>query len=35
MIFENTREFAQSLDAQDVLSKYREEFINPKSHQQW
>lgn len=30
MIFENTREFAQSLDAQDVLSKYREEFIFPK-----
>lgn len=30
MIFENTREFAQSLDAQDVLSSYREEFIFPK-----
>ena len=30
MIFENTREFAQSLDAQDVLSKYRDEFIFPK-----
>lgn len=30
MIFENTREFAQSLDAQDMLSKYREEFIFPK-----
>ena len=30
MIFENTREFAQSLDAQDVLSSYREEFVFPK-----
>ena len=30
MIFENTREFAQSLDAQDILSKYRDEFIFPK-----
>lgn len=29
MIFENTREFAQSLDAQDGLNKYREEFIFP------
>ena len=30
MIFENTREFAQGLDAQDILSKYRDEFIFPK-----
>lgn len=30
MIFENTREFAQSLDAKDDLNKYREEFIFPK-----
>ena len=30
MIFENTLEFAQSLDAQDVLSKYRDEFIFPQ-----
>ena len=29
MIFENTREFAQSLDAQDGLNKYRKEFIFP------
>lgn len=29
MIFENTREFAQNLDAQDSLKKYREEFIFP------
>ena len=29
MIFENTREFAQSLDAQDGLNKYRQEFIFP------
>jgi kynureninase len=30
MIFENSREFAQSLDAKDELRKYREEFIFPK-----
>ncbi|PRZ26592.1 kynureninase [Flavobacterium granuli] len=30
MIFENTKEFAQGLDSQDKLSKYRDEFIFPK-----
>lgn len=30
MIFQNTREFAQSLDAQDALKSYRNEFIFPK-----
>lgn len=30
MIFENTREFAQSLDAKDELRNYREEFYFPK-----
>ncbi|MBW3518128.1 kynureninase [Flavobacterium sp. NKUCC04_CG] len=30
MKFENTLEFAQSLDQQDVLSKYRDEFNFPK-----
>ena len=30
MIFENTRELAQQLDAQDELFNYREEFIFPK-----
>lgn len=30
MIFENTREFAQSIDAQDELRRYREEFYFPK-----
>jgi kynureninase len=30
MIFQNTREFAQSLDAQDALKDYRNEFIFPK-----
>ena len=30
MNFQNTREFAQELDKQDTLSKYREEFIFPK-----
>ena len=30
MTFENTKEFAQKLDAQDQLNKYREEFIFPK-----
>ncbi|WP_430613874.1 kynureninase [Flavobacterium sp. JP2137] len=30
MKFENTLEFAQALDQQDVLSKYREEFNFPK-----
>ncbi|UGS24036.1 kynureninase [Flavobacterium channae] len=30
MIFENTREFAQSLDAQDELRKYRDEFYFPQ-----
>ncbi|MCG2609905.1 kynureninase [Flavobacterium sp. SM15] len=30
MTFENTREFARQLDAQDELRKYREEFIFPK-----
>ena len=29
MIFENTREFAKSLDAQDELRKYRDEFHFP------
>jgi len=30
MIFENTRNFAQSLDAQDELRNYRDEFIFPQ-----
>ena len=30
MIFENSREFAQSLDAKDELRKYRDEFLFPK-----
>jgi kynureninase len=30
IIFQNTREFAQSLDAQDELKNYRNEFIFPK-----
>lgn len=30
MNFQNTREFAQRLDAQDELFKYREEFLFPK-----
>ncbi len=30
MTFQNTREFAQQLDAQDQLRKYRDEFIFPK-----
>lgn len=30
MNFQNTREFAQQLDAQDELFKYRDEFIFPK-----
>ncbi|MFD1096712.1 kynureninase [Salegentibacter chungangensis] len=30
MQFENTREFAQQLDAQDPLSEYRDEFIFPR-----
>lgn len=30
MSFQNTREFAQQLDAQDELSNYRDEFIFPK-----
>ncbi len=30
MIFENTKSFAQQLDAQDSLHKYRNEFIFPK-----
>ncbi|WP_396197285.1 kynureninase [Flavobacterium sp.] len=30
MIFQNTLEFAQSLDAQDALKSYRNEFIFPK-----
>ena len=30
MIFENSREFAKSLDAKDELRKYRDEFIFPK-----
>lgn len=29
MIFENTREFAQQLDAKDELRKYRDEFLFP------
>ena len=30
MIFENTKAFAQKLDSQDVLNKYRNEFYFPK-----
>jgi len=30
MIFQNTLEFAQSLDGQDAISKYRNEFIFPQ-----
>ncbi|SDW96793.1 kynureninase [Flavobacterium degerlachei] len=30
MTFENTKEFAQQLDSQDKLNKYRDEFIFPK-----
>lgn len=30
MTFENTKEFAQKLDSQDKLNKYRDEFIFPK-----
>jgi len=30
MNFQNTREFAQSLDAQDQLKKYQSEFEFPK-----
>jgi len=30
MTFQNTREFAQALDAKDQLNKYRDEFIFPK-----
>jgi kynureninase len=30
MTFENTKEFAQRLDSQDKLNKYRDEFIFPK-----
>ncbi|MEO8253548.1 MAG: kynureninase, partial [Flavobacterium sp.] len=30
MIFENTRAFAQQLDSQDTLHKYRDEFYFPK-----
>ncbi|MGG7034114.1 MAG: kynureninase [Flavobacterium sp.] len=30
MTFQNTREFAQQLDAQDQMRKYRDEFIFPK-----
>ena len=30
MNFQNTREFAQELDRQDELAKYREEFIFPQ-----
>jgi kynureninase len=30
MVFQNTLEFAQSLDAQDALKSYRNEFIFPK-----
>ncbi len=30
MNFQNTREFAQQLDAKDVIKKYREEFIFPQ-----
>ncbi len=33
MIFQNTREFAQKLDAQDALRNYREEFIFPQHNQ--
>ncbi|MEY2869646.1 MAG: hypothetical protein RIR01_2143, partial [Bacteroidota bacterium] len=30
MVFENTKAFAQKLDAQDSLYKYRNEFYFPK-----
>ena len=30
MNFQNTREFAQQLDAKDFIKKYREEFIFPQ-----
>jgi kynureninase len=30
MTFENTREFAQKLDSQDILHKYQDEFIFPE-----
>lgn len=30
MTFENTREFAQKLDSQDILNKYQDEFIFPE-----
>ncbi|MCV9932199.1 kynureninase [Flavobacterium sp. LS1R47] len=30
MTFENTREFAQKLDSQDILRKYQDEFIFPE-----
>ena len=30
MTFQNTREFAQQLDAQDELKSYRNEFIFPQ-----
>jgi kynureninase len=33
MIFQNTREFAQKLDAQDALRNYRDEFIFPQHNQ--
>ncbi|MDI9256597.1 kynureninase [Flavobacterium sedimenticola] len=32
MTFQNTREFAQQLDAQDALKHYRDEFIFPQHH---
>ncbi len=33
MTFQNTREFAQALDAQDALRNYRDEFIFPQHNQ--
>ncbi|WP_298157426.1 kynureninase [Flavobacterium sp.] len=30
MIFQNTRDYARQLDAQDALAKYRDEFLFPK-----
>ena len=30
MIFQNTLDFARSLDAQDPLRRYREQFFFPK-----
>ena len=30
MTFQNTKDFARQLDAEDTLSKYRSEFLFPK-----